>query len=148
MKKIIPVVILFSVLLVSAAFFGCQEPKPEKSTCLASSEITPDCTDRGWPESSASYQSGAVKHLSLYMMDPLEIRGSNQDQTFRIWDCTDLWGEVDCPASFFGRLILLPVSAVMNPPWKTQFSRSVFDTQDPSYELSAPIAGQAINNPW
>jgi len=148
MKKCVHYVLLASVLLVSAAFFGCQQTKPEKTVCIASPEYPAQCPSRGWPETSAAYQDGSVKHLALYMKDPLEINGSNADQTFRSWDCTDLWGEFYCPASFFGRLVLLPVSAVMDPPWKTQYSHSVFDTQEPVYELSAPVAGQAVNNPW
>ncbi len=93
-------------------------------------EITP----RPWPEMTLEYRNMGTEHTQLYLANPYEA-ADEQDGYFQAGS-DDLWAAVTAPAEFIIDTVLLPVSAVAHPPWKSQSSRdsqsvqpAVFDFQ-------------------
>ena len=134
----------------NAAVVVVQEP-------IVSISLTPEVRDvrhggdvavqRGWDESSASYHSGDVEHLALYLQDPFERRGSN-DGYFQTWCLDDVVAAFNGPTIFFGQTVGLPVAAVVAPPWQEACSDGNVAGTEPVYVLPAIGSGVTSNEDY
>ena len=107
--------------------------------------VTVDVTaERGWGESRASYHSGEVEHLALYLEDPFEEGGSN-DGYFQTWSLDDALAAVSGPGFFFGQTVCLGVAAVVAPPWQEVGSDGHMVVTEPAYALPATGSGVTSN---
>jgi hypothetical protein len=97
---------------------------------------------RGWPENTAYYENGSVEHLTLYMADCFDSKGS-RDGAYQFWGKHDQIAVVGSPLLFVGNIIKLPVDLVVTPPWEKQFSRSNYPLQPAEYIMPYETASGA-----
>jgi len=97
---------------------------------------------RDWPPATVAARSGAVSHWPLYFEDPFEDKGDGRtDQTnprdvHRLgWE--DYVALPYCFARFTANWLLLPVSALVTPPWTVMESDGHLSRQLLGYDHDA-----------
>lgn len=141
------------LLLVSAmnTLGGCgrkhikskiESPAEQTAYQEAVVKVIPAVAPRGWPERVLHYGNIAVEHEVLYLKGPYERYGSN-DGYFKTWDWDSGFSVGASPAIFVGKTFLLPVSMIIAPPWRQQYSRSGYPVAEPAYELPVEPSGMA-----
>lgn len=103
---------------------------------------------RGWPATTVAAESGAVIHWPLYFEDPFEDKGHGRTDRTHPHDVyrggwEDYVAFPYCFARFTANWLLLPVSAIVTPPWTLMESDGQLSRQILGYDHDAvPIA------PW
>lgn len=103
--------------------------------------------DREWPETHLAAESGVVEHLPLYFEDPFEDKGHGRTDATDPHNVYRLGWEdwVAMPyglARFTANWLLLPVSAVVTPPWTVMESDGFLSRQLLGYDHDAIPAGR------
>ena len=151
MKSIRSILITLLIMLMGITF-GCdskkQHPCPcgrdSKQTIIKSDVDEPLVNDaptlqlsqapRGWPEQTAYYYNVALKHEPFFLQGPFEAHGGEGD-AFHTWCGEDALAAVVSPTALGLNIIKLPIDLLITPPCKSRFSRSVYPTQRPVYEI-------------
>ena len=123
------------------------QTRPEQDTTIPEAQavaVTPAepaaVAARPWPERIRNYRASAVTHDTIYLEDPFETHGSN-DHRFRTWDPDDVLAAVAGPAIFLGRIVALPVNAILDQPWNTHQSHSSYPIEPPAHALPGDPTG-------
>ncbi len=103
---------------------------------------------REWETKTVALESGAVQHWPLYFEDPFEDKGHGRtDETdphnvYRLgWED---WVSIPYDISrFTGNWLMLPVSAVVTPPWTVMESDGKLSRQLLGYDHDAAPQGKA-----
>lgn len=97
---------------------------------------------RDWRTTYVAAESGAIQHEPLYFEDPFEDKGDGRtDQTdphnvYRLgWE--DYVAFPYCFARYTANWLLLPVSAIVTPPWTTMESDGELSRQLLGYDHDA-----------
>lgn len=104
--------------------------------------------ERGWPATTVAAENGAVIHWPLYFEDPFEDKGHGRTDATHPHDVyRGGWEDyVALPysfARFTANWLLLPVSAIVTPPWTLMESDGQLSRQILGYDHDAvPIV------PW
>lgn len=93
---------------------------------------------RDWEPMTATPRSGRVTHWPLYFEDPFEDKGSGHDGYYVGWE--DYVAMPYGLARFTANWLLLPVSAVVTPPWTLMESDGVLSRQALGYDHDAQRA--------
>ena len=102
---------------------------------------------RPWPETIVSYQPAEVKHLALYLKEPIE-KWAVDDGHFGTWRFEDALALMADPAVFLARIAIIPVEAYLAPPWQEASSRGSFARQEPAYALPWCPSGMTRNEQY
>jgi hypothetical protein len=160
--KYASLILTVSVLVMVAVLAGCagnarlEQADPGAvaiDPCQAAtfdsndSEVTPptDVTaNRGWPETVVTYQPAEVKHLALYLHEPVELWAVDDGRYgLRLEDVLAMGAE---PVMFAARIALIPVEAFFAPPWQEASSPMCHTAQEPSYVLKSCPSGMTRND--
>ncbi len=132
----------------------CQAIPPEPVVRVIFTLDTPDVAPpadtiphRPWPETIVSYQPAQVKHLALYLHEPIE-KWAVDDGRFEAWRFEDALAAVADPAVFLARIAIIPVEAYLAPPWQEASSRGSFARQEPAYALPWCPSGMTRNEQY
>ena len=97
---------------------------------------------RDWPRIEVAAESGAVTHWPLYFEDPFEDKGAGRAEYRLGWE--DYLAMPYGYARFTLNWLLLPVSAVVTPPWTLMESDGVLSRQRLGYDHDAtPVVPKA-----
>ncbi len=112
-------------------------------------------SERGWPRSAALVADGTVTHWPLYLENPFVDKGSGNSpldprQTgrneYRIgWE--DVVGTLYSHARYTANWLMMPVSAVVTPPWTLMESDGILSEQLLGYDHDAIPAGREARAP-
>jgi hypothetical protein len=155
MKSILQnTIILLLILTITGILQGCsgdvwmkkdaaqskkdQSKSPEEMTFadvppVIETTLDYNFTTRSWPERTAYYQCGAVKHPTLYLYGPYETRGS-ADGHYRTVDADSYLATAASPVIFIANVALSPIAAILNPPWETEQNREI-SPLEPMHEI-------------
>ncbi len=103
---------------------------------------------RDWPVQTVAARSGAIAHWPLYFEDPFEDKGDGRTDETHARDVHRLgWEDYMafpyCFARFTANWLMLPVSALVTPPWTVMESDGHLSRQLLGYDHDAvPLA------PW
>ncbi len=109
-------------------------------------------TQRDWPALQVATRSGTVQHYPLYFEDPFEDKGHGRTDATHPRNVYRLGWE-DWVAMPYGlsrftlNWLMLPVSAVVTPPWTVMASDGVLSRQALGYDHDATRADQAAAPP-
>jgi hypothetical protein len=131
---------MFSIMLASISFTGCTSQQqhtqdiPAEPDPLAEHDVAFTGPVRDWPQRVAHFRNGALEHESLYMQDPYEYYGGNDGQ-FKTGSRDDAWVTLASPGIFAWNFVTLPAAMIKAPPFRSQFSRSIYPVQQPVHAL-------------
>src|SRR5262245_18802126 len=101
--------------------------------------------ERGWAQTSTAAESGAVIHWPLYTEDPFEDKGTDRPDGPNKYHLG--WEDYVAMPYSFSRFTLnvmaMPVSLVVQPPWKLMESDGVISKQCLGYDHDATAAEEA-----
>jgi len=141
------------VVLILVLMTGCKNQNIKQEAVpldvqIAKVEQTygyePQIAGRGWEERILYYHNIATKHETLYLKAPYEQNGSD-DGYFSLWDKDSAYSAAWSPMVTVGKTLVLPIAAVLTPPWKHQYNRSDFPLVEPTFYMPAEAAGMAEN---
>lgn len=95
---------------------------------------------RDWPRVEVAAESGAVTHWPLYFEDPFEDKGAGRAEYRLGWE--DYIAMPYSYARFTLNWLMLPVSAIVTPPWKWMESDGILSRQRLGYDHDATSVAQ------
>ena len=84
------------------------------SEAIAAADKEPHIIRRDWEQMTVRTESGTVTHWPIWMENAAAERGSSDGKVAVTWE--DLNATVYCPLRFCANLLLVPVSAIVDPP--------------------------------
>ncbi len=153
----LPVSVALMSLLVAALVAGCahipnhyREEGPSTTmnwdsptaADVKASHQPAEPRHRSWQTTTVAAESGGVDHWPLYFEDPFVDKGDGRtDETDPHNVYRNGWEDwvafPYCPARFIGNTLLLPVSAVVTPPWTVMESDGKVSRQFLGYDHDA-----------
>ncbi|MBU0639683.1 MAG: hypothetical protein KKB50_12525 [Planctomycetes bacterium] len=98
---------------------------------------------RGWDAARVASADGTVTHWPLYFEDPFEDKGAGRGE-YR-WGWEDFVAMPYCYSRFTLNWLMLPVSAIVTPPWTLMESDGVLSKQLLGYDHDATRAGSGVS---
>lgn len=125
---------MLSFSLFAAVICGCQlvnnpfrdelAKEPPVSTASADAvrtrQVSDQITVRGFESMERVSADGTVIHWPTWFEEPYEENGSNDGKI--AWTGEDYWHMVYWRARFLVELVVWPISAVVEPPWRVMAS--------------------------
>lgn len=97
---------------------------------------------RDWEVASVATENGAVTHWPLYFEDPFEDKGAGRSEYRLGWE--DYLAMPYCYSRYTLNWLLLPVSAIVTPPWTLMESDGVLSRQALGYDHDATRAEHPV----